>query len=102
MQLITIVWTIYTAHFFVLVLPRKVQYMKIKYLSVVSLIDSKLTFNTQVNSVCKRANSALLFLRNLYSCQREVKAEAYQVYVRPILEYAGVPGFPMLNAILIT
>ena len=57
-----------------------------KYLGEV--IDSKLTFNTQVNSVCKRANSALSFLRrNLYSCQREVKAEAFQIYARPILEY---------------
>ena len=26
--------------------------------------------------------------RNLYSCKREIKSDAYQIYVRPILEYA--------------
>ena len=36
-----------------------------KYLGVV--IDSKLTFNTQVNSVSKRANTALSFLRGKIS-----------------------------------
>ena len=60
---------------------------KARYLGVI--IDSKLSFNTQVNLVCKKANNALSFLRrNLYSCQWEVKAEAYQIYVHPILEYA--------------
>ena len=73
---------------------------KAKYLDAV--IDSKLTFNTQVNSVCKRENSALSFYKkNLYSCEREVKAEAYQIYVRPILEYAVCAWLPMLNATLI-
>ena len=58
-----------------------------RYLGV--MIDSKLTFNTHVNLVCKKANNTLSFLRrNLSSCQREVKAEAYLMYVRPILEYA--------------
>ena len=58
-----------------------------KYLGVI--IDSKLNFNKQIDSVCKKANSTLAFLkRNLYSCKREIKSDAYQIYVRPILEYA--------------
>jgi len=64
-----------------------------RYLGI--MIDSKLNFNTQVHLVCKKANNALSFLkRNLYSCQREVKAEAYQIYVRPILEYATCAWAP--------
>ena len=58
-----------------------------KYLGVI--IDSKLNFNKQIDSVCKKANSTLAFLkRNLYSCKCEIKSDAYQIYVRPILEYA--------------
>ena len=54
-----------------------------------AIIDSKLTFNKQVDSVCKKANSTLAFLkRNMYSCKREIKSDAYFIYVRPILEYA--------------
>ena len=63
------------------------QVTETRYLSLV--IDFKLTFNSQVNSACKRANNALSFFRrNLYLCQREVKAEAYQIYELRILEYA--------------
>ena len=59
-----------------------------KYLGVI--IDSKLNFNKQIDTVCKKANSTLAFLkRNLHSCtKREIKSVAYQIYVRPILEYA--------------
>jgi len=39
--------------------------------------------------ICKKANSSLVFLRrNLYHCQRNVKVDTYQTYLRPILEYA--------------
>jgi len=48
--------------------------------------------------VCKKANNALSFVkRNLYSCQREVKAEAYQIYVCPILEYATCAWAPPIH-----
>ena len=58
-----------------------------KYLGVI--IDSKLSFNKHADMICKKANSTLAFLRrNLYHCQRNVKVDAYQTYVRPILEYA--------------
>jgi len=44
---------------------------------------------------CKKANNALSFLRrNLYHCQRKVKVDAYQTYVRPILEYAATVWAP--------
>ena len=61
------------------------------------MIDSKLSFNTQVNLVCKKANNALSFL---YSCQQEVKAKAYQIYVSPISEYTTFAWAPIHNVIL--
>ena len=58
-----------------------------KYLGVI--VNSKLNFNKQIDSVCKKANSTLAFLkRNLYLCKRKIKSDAYKIYVRPILEYA--------------
>ena len=45
--------------------------------------------------ICKKANSTLAFLRrNLYHCQRNVKVNAYQTYVRTILEYAVTAWAP--------
>ena len=67
--------------------PLQQQVTDAKYLGVI--IDSKLSFNKHVDMNCKKANSTLVFLRrNLYHCQRNVKVDAYQTYVRPILEYA--------------
>ena len=64
-----------------------------KYLGVI--IDSKLSFNKHVDMICKKANSTLAFLRrNLYHCQRNVKVNAYQTYVKPILEYAVTAWAP--------
>ena len=58
-----------------------------KYLGVT--IDCKLSFAKHIDIVCKKANSMLAFIqRNLKSCQRQIKADAYLMYVRPILEYA--------------
>jgi len=63
------------------------------------MIDSKLNFNTQVHLVCKKQIMLFLLLkRNLYSCQREAKAEAYQIYVHPILEYATYAWAPIHKA----
>ena len=59
-----------------------------KYLGVT--IDSKLSFNDHVDSTCKKANSALAFLRrNFRLCQRKIKVDLYLTYVKPILEYAA-------------
>ena len=58
-----------------------------RYLGVT--IDSKLSFNKHTDVICKKANSALAFLRrNLLSCNVKIKSDAYLMYVRPILEYA--------------
>ena len=58
-----------------------------RYLGVI--IDSKLNFNKHTDVICKKANSALSFLRrNLLSCNSKIKSDAYLMYVRPILEYA--------------
>lgn len=64
-----------------------------KYLGVT--IDSKLSFTKHIDIICKRANSTLAFIRrNLKSCQRQIKADAYLLYVRPILEYAAAAWAP--------
>ena len=62
-----------------------------KYLGVT--IDCKLSFTKHIE--CKKANSTLAFIRqNLKSCQRQTKADAYSLYVKPILEYAAVVWTP--------
>ena len=67
-----------------------------RYLGVI--IDSKLNFNKQIDSVCKKANSTLAFLkRNLYSCKHEIKSDAYLIYVRPVLEYAVCSWAPHMK-----
>jgi len=59
-----------------------------KYLGVI--IDSKLNFNKQIDTLCKKANSTLAFLRrNLFSCECKIKSDAYLIYVRSILENAA-------------
>ena len=64
-----------------------------KYLGVIT--DSKLSFNKHIDITCKKANNTLSFLRrNLYHCHRKVKVDAYQTYVRPILEYAATVWAP--------
>ena len=59
-----------------------------KYLGV--HIDSKLSFNTHVDAVTKKANSTRAFLsRNLSHCSRKIKETSYKTFVRPIAEYAA-------------
>ena len=74
---------------------------EVRYLGIV--IDSKLTFNTLIDSVCKKANGALSFLkRNLSSCKRQIKSDAYLIYVRPILEYAVCSWAPPILSTTLT
>ena len=59
-----------------------------KYLGV--YIDSKISFNTHVDAVAKKANSTRAFLsRNLSHCSRKIKETSYKTFVRPIAEYAA-------------
>jgi len=67
-----------------------------KYLGLT--LDSKLTFNKHIECICKRANSALAFIkRNTHFCQRRIRVDAYCTYVRPILEYAAIVWSPYTN-----
>ena len=64
-----------------------------KYLGV--LLDSKLNFNRHIETICKKANGALAFLKhNLYSCNQQIRNQAYMLYIRPILEYASIVWAP--------
>ena len=64
-----------------------------KYLGVT--IDNKLSWNSHVNQMTKRANQTTAFLRrNLSSCSKDVKAQCYKSLVRPQLEYAATTWDP--------
>jgi len=61
---------------------------KAKYLGVI--LDPKLSFNHHVDAICKKANSVLAFIRrNLKHCHRRVKIDAYNSFLKPILNYAA-------------
>ena len=50
-----------------------------KYLGV--LLDSKLNFNRHIETICKKANGVLAFLKhNLYSCNQQIRNQAYVIY----------------------
>ena len=53
-------------------------------------LDSHLTFSKHIaDKICKKANITLgLIRRNTYYCQCYVKIDAYNTYVRPLLNYA--------------
>ena len=64
-----------------------------KYLGVT--IDSKLSWNSHVDLVTKRAKQTTAFLRrNLSCCSRYVKAKCYKSLVRPQLDYASTSWDP--------
>ena len=64
-----------------------------KYLGV--LLDSKLSFNQHINSTCQKANFVLSFLRrNLKRCHKKVKIDSYNLFVKPILNYAATVWSP--------
>ncbi|KAJ8044189.1 hypothetical protein HOLleu_11578 [Holothuria leucospilota] len=53
-------------------------------------ISNNLTWNRHTNHITSSANRSLVFIRrNLYSCPRSVKANAYLTLVRPLLEYSS-------------
>ena len=58
-------------------------------------MHSKLNFNKHIETICKKANGVLAFLkRNLYNCNPQIRSQAYMLYVRPILEYASTVWAP--------
>ena len=64
-----------------------------KYLGVT--IDHKLSWNTHIDNITKKANSTRAFLqRNTKSCPVNIKAKCYTTYVRPTLEYASTVWDP--------
>lgn len=65
-----------------------------KYLGLI--IHKKLSWSSHVNMIIKKANQTRAFLqRNLRKCHHDVKSRCYQIYVRPILEYASTVWDPV-------
>ena len=64
-----------------------------KYLGVT--IDRTLSWNEHINNVTKKANNTRAFLqRNINICPEAIKTLCYQVFVRPIVEYASTVSDP--------
>ena len=58
-------------------------------------LDKDLNFNLHVDEICKKATKLLnLFRRNIHMLPKEVKEKAYNVIVRPHLEYASAAWSP--------
>ena len=64
-----------------------------KYLGVT--IDRTLSWNDHVNNVTKKANTTRAFLQcNINRCPEAIKTLCYQMFVRPIMEYASTVWDP--------
>ena len=67
-----------------------------KYLGVE--IHKKLKWKVHVANICKKSNQIINFLqRNLRGCTRSIKTKAYNIYVKPILNYASSVWNPVNN-----
>ena len=65
----------------------------IKYLGV--KIAHDLNWNIHINNICNTAYRTLgLLKRNLNSCPTEVRLQAYQALIRPLLDYASTVWDP--------
>ena len=62
-------------------------------------LDSKLTWTTHIDLMVGKATRSLNFLsRNLYNCPPHVKETAYNIYIRPQLEYASPVWSPQYSS----
>ncbi|XP_072041276.1 uncharacterized protein [Amphiura filiformis] len=69
-----------------------------KYLGVT--ISSDLSWNAHINTITKKANQTLGFLRrNVSKCPPDIKTKCYESFVRPILEYSSSAWAPTRNVI---
>ena len=64
-----------------------------KYLGVT--INKKLSWNTHIDNICKKANSTRAFLqRNLSKCPTNIKAKCYTTFIRPSVEFTSTVWDP--------
>ena len=71
--------------------------MTINYMSI---FDNKLSFNQHIDDMPQKVTKMLnLCRRNLHMCSEEVKNSAYNMTVRPHLEYASTRWNPTPNVI---
>ena len=65
----------------------------VKYLGIT--ITNNLSWRTHDDKVCKEVNSTQAFLqRNIRSYPRNIKAQCFTTFVRPVLEYASAAWAP--------
>ena len=58
-------------------------------------LDTKLTFNNHIDSICSKANQTCAFLQhNTGHCPRHMKEACYNTLVRRLVEYASVVWDP--------
>ena len=59
------------------------------------VLDPKLSFKHHIDATCRKANHTLAFIhRNLKSCHKQVKLDAYNIFIKPIFNYAATVGTP--------
>ena len=64
-----------------------------KYLGI--NLNSKLSFNSHIDLICKKAHHTLSFLqRNFGTCHKDLKIQLYKSHVRPLLEYCNTVWDP--------
>ena len=67
-----------------------------RFLTQVFVIDSKLNWKKQYDSISRKCNNSLAFLRrNLGSAATHIKAQCYTTLVRPSAEYASQVWDPL-------
>jgi len=62
------------------------------------IFDEHLNWKHHISNICTKANAAKSFLRrNIIHCPKNIKANCYKSFVRPILEYSSSVWSPHLQ-----
>ena len=84
----TIIPATYTIHGHILETVKSAKYLGVH-------LDSKLSFNTHIDNITKRANrTRAFFSRNLCHTSMKVKEAIYTTFIRPTAEYAATSWDP--------
>ena len=71
----------------------------IKYLGLTCTISHNLSWLPHISKISDKVNSVQAFFRrNLAHCSRNLKVKCYQIYIRPIIEYAAIMWSPYTHS----